>query len=1152
MAPTKGPFMRRDFSTRPPKILIHPGSAVAPGTYRLVQPALALAEQGLAIVNVEHRFRTPEGLKLLNPDVIIVQVHQFSDEHLHWLRLYKQSLPSAHFVYEIDDLFWEVPATNPCASGIPADIKKRIAAAASLCDAIVCSTEELARAIRKDLPGVRKPVVLPNFITQSFVDKAAEGRRVARNARPEGDRKPRVGWAGGITHAVELGTLVETIRATADAVQWVFMGQAPAGVENLVETHSAVDFDAYPEALGRLDLDLAIAPFGTTRFDNCKTPLRILELAAAGYPVVSNFPGDTAGMLSFLPYNNGEAASDALAATIRFVASDPKVLNALAHTHHERVVLQHLLERNTRRVIEAWLPRNAKPFEPGAVETDNAKLIIARPGVDTSGLVEAVACYGQPSIASYSALSNDGGYPVRAQFTPLNADQARDIAEEAAAAAGDNLLPATFPHGPAIVLNPNAIARVGPPDYDRYGDAELALADWGARALRAGFAHAIVPQAFIAVAEAKPFAPNAQRALTEVMQWHPVLSEFAAETAKSPVSAEVFRRMDIALAKRTFWAPPTATYAERHDLHDGDSPFRRAAAADLDIGNVVGDWVLYPPAAECVPDVLDEIARAARDNPGAVLIYGDHDHVGADGAIDRPFFKPDFNYELLLGLDYVSPVVAFKRDRLLALTGPGYADKADLDLVLRFIEANAWTPAGGPDHSKIAHVARSLRHLPADVPVPDNRGAVLAHLSRTGQSAAVSPGPVPGSLQVRFLSDQAARVRIVISSACERSVLAPVISEILRRTAYPNFDVAVVYDGPLTGAPFEWTASAFTVGDRVHFYTPNTQLLPAALLDFGAGGLTGLLEPDLLVFLSDQAEIVSSTWLSDLVGLAMRPGVGAVGAKLLNADTREMAGGPVLVNPNPWDRDLALDAFAGIPGDHPGPFGRAALTAEWQAAGGLLLAVPAMVYRAVGGFTEALPVRGADVDLCLRLRDLGLRTIVSGTPAALVRAAAFTPYPPLVDILCERPAEPDVGGNLNLRFAPWLILPEVAPVRDWLLGYEQPRILLVNGSVETAREHYKNGRLAYLAEIAGDHLKIVGPEMPNVAGVDLGAQPDEAADLMAALGASAIEVVAPGPISVGALFGLAALKQSGIDVRLPAGFLEAVSEHLPKVWTSNA
>jgi GT2 family glycosyltransferase len=127
------------------------------------------------------------------------------------------------------------------------------------------------------------------------------------------------------------------------------------------------------------------------------------------------------------------------------------------------------------------------------------------------------------------------------------------------------------------------------------------------------------------------------------------------------------------------------------------------------------------------------------------------------------------------------------------------------------------------------------------------------------------------------------------------------------------------------------------------------------------------LQSDLLCFLNNDIEMIDSDWLALLVRQAVRPEIGAVGARLLYPDgTLQHAG-----------------VFTGIgggaahghrfqkPGDH-GYFARALLPQRVSAVTAACLVVSRDKFLAVGGFDERnFPVAFNDVDLCLRLNERG-------------------------------------------------------------------------------------------------------------------------------------------------------------------------------------
>ncbi|GAF69072.1 unnamed protein product [marine sediment metagenome] len=129
------------------------------------------------------------------------------------------------------------------------------------------------------------------------------------------------------------------------------------------------------------------------------------------------------------------------------------------------------------------------------------------------------------------------------------------------------------------------------------------------------------------------------------------------------------------------------------------------------------------------------------------------------------------------------------------------------------------------------------------------------------------------------------------------------------------------------------------------------------------GEVVGLLNNDL--------EVISPEWLSEMVSHALRPGVGAVGARLWYPNNTQQHGGVV----------IGLGGVAGhshkhLPQKMPGYFWRANLIQNYSAVTAACLVIRKSVYEEVGGFNEAaLQVAFNDVDFCLRVGKAGYRNI---------------------------------------------------------------------------------------------------------------------------------------------------------------------------------
>ncbi|BEV72222.1 MULTISPECIES: glycosyltransferase [unclassified Paludibacterium] len=269
--------------TERPRIL---AAAIAGGSgeYRVVQPLRALAVAGKAQVCCirmeQNRNLMPKPLEIerMNPDVLVSQ-NGFNDMHLETSRFYREFFPEKLRIVTIDDLLTDLPEKSSLYKHIKAnfrDARRRMRECLALVDRAIVSTEPLAEACRDLIGDVR---LVPNRLNKEMWWNLRSKRSVGP--------KPRVGWVGAQQHQGDLEIIQEVVRATADEVDWVFMGMWPKELEDLIKVkRNWVAFKDYPGTMASLNLDLAIAPLEVNAFNESKSNLRLLEYGAMGWPVV--------------------------------------------------------------------------------------------------------------------------------------------------------------------------------------------------------------------------------------------------------------------------------------------------------------------------------------------------------------------------------------------------------------------------------------------------------------------------------------------------------------------------------------------------------------------------------------------------------------------------------------------------------------------------------------------------------------------------------------------------------------------------------------------------------------------------------------------------------------------------------------------------
>lgn len=322
-----------------PRIYAHPADLSGCGEMRVLTPLRALTRSGLVQGGGGTRFIGPWDLAALAPDTVITQ-RIFSDLSLEWLEAYRK-YSGGLLIYELDDLISRIPRDNEHSKGFPPDMEARLAKGMRLCDRLVVSTEPLAAAYGR---YAQETVVAPNLLDDTVWGPLA--------ALPNEGARPRVGWAGSTSHGGDLALIHDTIRATADEVDWVFLGFCPEALRPLVrEVHPPVPVKDYPAALAGLRLDIAIAPLAANAFNEAKSNLKLLEYGALGYPVICSNILPYQGQLPVVRVAN---TTQQWVAAIRRLLADRSERESLGAALRDAVRADWMIDARQAEWLAAW------------------------------------------------------------------------------------------------------------------------------------------------------------------------------------------------------------------------------------------------------------------------------------------------------------------------------------------------------------------------------------------------------------------------------------------------------------------------------------------------------------------------------------------------------------------------------------------------------------------------------------------------------------------------------------------------------------------------------------------------------------------------------------------------------------------------------
>lgn len=396
------------------------------------------------------------------------------------------------------------------------------------------------------------------------------------------------------------------------------------------------------------------------------------------------------------------------------------------------------------------------------------------------------------------------------------------------------------------------------------------------------------------------------------------------------------------------------------------------AASNSALALAQGDWlVLLDHDDELTPDALYWQAREINAFPEAGILYSDEDKIDEAGQRHGPYFKPDWNYDLFLSHNLVSHLGAYRTNLVRELGGfrAGLEGSQDYDLALRCVEK--LSPA------QIRHIPRVLYHwrtLAASTASGEGakpyayvaaKRAIREHLQRIGQSAEVLDSPEhPALVRVRYpLPETPPQVSLIIPTRDQLPLLQTCLAS-LQHTRYPNLEILVVDNG---SAEPETLAFLDTLRQR-----PGHRVLrDERPFNFSALNNRAVAEArgELICLLNNDIEVLDPDWLAEMVGHALRPGIGAVGARLWYPDGTLQHGGVILVG------GVAAHAHRKLPKGYPGFAGRALTIQNFSAVTAACLVVRKALYETVGGMDEALAVAFNDVDFCLKLGQAGYRNL---------------------------------------------------------------------------------------------------------------------------------------------------------------------------------
>jgi GT2 family glycosyltransferase len=377
--------------------------------------------------------------------------------------------------------------------------------------------------------------------------------------------------------------------------------------------------------------------------------------------------------------------------------------------------------------------------------------------------------------------------------------------------------------------------------------------------------------------------------------------------------------------------------------------------------------VLVYAGDRLAPRALERLGQAAALAPDAALITCDGDELDRAGRRVRPRCAPGPSPDLLLAHDHSGALLTVRQDAALAALGGRGAAGSDGES----LAGPAWRyelalRLTGPDGAGHAHVPAILCHRAprraARGAATSDDDALLAAAARALAAWGDAPARIepagPGRRRVRRPVAGEPAVEAIVCLRDRPQLLARCARSVLEASTYERLALRLVDNG--SADPEIPPLLARLARDPRVTVERDPRPFNFAALNNAAVARS---HADVVVFLNNDAEALTPSWVEELLEDALREEVGAVAPLLLYGDGRvQHAGAAIGIH------GYAGHPFAGLRPDAETPFGTATDgTRDWLAVSAACLMVERSKLDAVGGFDESFVVGGGDVDLCVRL-----------------------------------------------------------------------------------------------------------------------------------------------------------------------------------------
>ena len=372
---------------------------------------------------------------------------------------------------------------------------------------------------------------------------------------------------------------------------------------------------------------------------------------------------------------------------------------------------------------------------------------------------------------------------------------------------------------------------------------------------------------------------------------------------------------------------------------------------NMETENIQTEYVLFlREGTKLRPEAVFEMTKEAEKYEETIVLYTDHDVIGTDGRLKKPFCKPDYDPVWQRQQNYMGAALLVSKEVAEELMKEPVLSEKE---ITAGTEEKLWQQL----EELVLQKAEKTVHLPK----------LLYHVTEELEKELEEIRTFPKA-EIEVREDL---LSVIIPNKDHIEDLKLCVNSLLEHGGYEHLEILIVENNSVEQKTFCGYEELQRQDKRIRILNWSGIFNYSAINNEAVRKAKG----NYLLFLNNDTQVKEPGALLELMTCIQREKAGAVGARLLYGDLTIQHGGVVL-----GYGGIAGHAFEGMPQELYEKQRYAKVARQMSAVTAACMLVDRRAFEQIGGFTEELGVAYNDIDLCMKLRRAGW--IVVYDPAA--------------------------------------------------------------------------------------------------------------------------------------------------------------------------